>query len=222
MSEHVPVLKDESELAEHALARAALRGGAVVIKSDLVVTATGFLKGDVRRPLAHPYYAGFARRLAAYLLDITVLLLVTALITLAAMLMWAAVTGAPDPWTTVRRIMIGPGAPLRLTHGPLTITTLLAVPASHLVPFVVFNVAAWLYFTLQESSARGATLGKRLLGLRVTDERGSPLSFVRAKARYWSKFFSDETLGLGYLLILATPRQQALHDLFARTLVVRV
>src|SRR5438876_1165105 len=37
---------------------------------------------------------------------------------------------------------------------------------------VIFLIAAWLYFALQESSSRRATLGKRACGLVVTDKAG--------------------------------------------------
>src|SRR5437764_87218 len=38
-------------------------------------------------------------------------------------------------------------------------------------------VCAWLYFALQESSSRRATLGKRACGLSVSDVSGQRISF---------------------------------------------
>lgn len=81
-------------------------------------------------------------------------------------------------------------------------------------------VGVWLYFALMESSARQATLGKRMLGLRVTDENGQMISLRRATGRYYAKAFSALSLGVGYLMIAFTGRKQALHDKMAHTYVV--
>ncbi len=79
----------------------------------------------------------------------------------------------------------------------------------------------WLYFTLLESSTVQATLGKAVIGIRVTDEQGRRISLLRANARYWAKILSVITLGFGYLMAGFTRRKQALHDMVAGTLVVR-
>ena len=72
-----------------------------------------------------------------------------------------------------------------------------------------------------ESSPAGATVGKIVLGLRVTDTRGDPISFARASFRYWLKVLSTLTLMTGWFMAGFTPRRQALHDLLAGTLVLR-
>ena len=77
----------------------------------------------------------------------------------------------------------------------------------------------WLYFAVLESSARQATPGKRALGIKVTSLAGERIGFGRASARYFARFLNSVTLNTGYLLALFTRRQQALHDLVARTLV---
>lgn len=79
-----------------------------------------------------------------------------------------------------------------------------------------------LYYALQESSAAQATVGKRLIGLRVTDVEGRRLSFGRALARTLSKMLSYLTILIGFLIQPFTKRKQALHDLIAGTLVVKV
>ena len=167
-----------------------------------------------------PCPAGFRRRLVAYVFDILLVAVAAALVTLVVAASWMALTEAHGSWIALRRVILGPNEALTLRHGPITITARTGIPISHVIPIAIFNVLAWLYFTLQESSTRGATIGKRLLRLRVTDERGNRITLARANARYWSKFFSDETFCAGYLVILFTPRKQALHDLVARTLVV--
>jgi uncharacterized RDD family membrane protein YckC len=78
-----------------------------------------------------------------------------------------------------------------------------------------------IYFALMESSAWQATFGKRVLGLRVTDEHGKRLTLARAVGRHCSRLFCYVTLYFGYLMIMLTARGQGLHDKVARTLVVR-
>lgn len=75
------------------------------------------------------------------------------------------------------------------------------------------------YCALLESSSWQATIGKRLLGLKVTNLRGERIGFARAATRFFAELLSGLTLCLGYLLIVVTRRRQALHDLIAGTLV---
>jgi uncharacterized RDD family membrane protein YckC len=81
--------------------------------------------------------------------------------------------------------------------------------------------AAWLYFSLMESSAYQATLGKRLVGIMVTDLSGQRIGFGRATARFFAKYLSQLILYIGFFMAGFTQRKQALHDLIASTLVVR-
>ena len=67
--------------------------------------------------------------------------------------------------------------------------------------------------------AMQATPGKLLVGLRVVREDGSRLEFPRALLRFVAEPLS---LGTGYLVALFTPSGQALHDIVAGTVVVRV
>ncbi|AHM61434.1 transmembrane rdd family protein [Flammeovirgaceae bacterium 311] len=78
----------------------------------------------------------------------------------------------------------------------------------------------WLYFAIMHSSAWGATVGKRVLGLYVADEDGHRLSFWQASLRFLGKLISLFTLFVGFLVALVHPRRQALHDLIAKTYVM--
>ena len=90
---------------------------------------------------------------------------------------------------------------------------------------IIFLVASfvfvWLYYAFQESSSRQATLGKRLLGLRVLNTAGETVSFGQASVRYFGKYLSGILLGVGYLMQPYTERRQALHDILAGTIVVK-
>ena len=79
-----------------------------------------------------------------------------------------------------------------------------------------------LYFTLCESSTWQATLGKRMLSLRVTDLHGRRIGFGQANGRYWSKIISGLLLFMGFLMVGFDRKKQGLHDKLAGTLVVRV
>jgi uncharacterized RDD family membrane protein YckC len=79
----------------------------------------------------------------------------------------------------------------------------------------------WVYYATLESSAWQATLGKKALGLKVTDLAGNRISFARASGRYFGMFLSEFTLGFGFLMAGFTERKQALHDIVAGCLVLR-
>ena len=83
-----------------------------------------------------------------------------------------------------------------------------------------FLVVSWLYCAGMESSRRRGTLGKRLLGLEVTDLHGRRISFPRATLRFFAKFLSWFPMGFGYLSFFLSRRKQGLHDMAAGTLVV--
>jgi uncharacterized RDD family membrane protein YckC len=82
-------------------------------------------------------------------------------------------------------------------------------------------VLHWLYYSLLESSAWQGTLGKKALGLEVTDLDGNRISFGRATGRFFAKFISTIILFIGYIMAGFTEKKQALHDSLAGTLVIR-
>lgn len=86
---------------------------------------------------------------------------------------------------------------------------------------VVVLIVSWLYYALMESSSWQATLGKRALGITVTDLQGNRISFGRATGRHWAKVLSGLILGIGYLMAGFTERKQALHDQVANCLVAK-
>jgi uncharacterized RDD family membrane protein YckC len=87
--------------------------------------------------------------------------------------------------------------------------------------FIVKQLLHWAYYSLLESSTWQATLGKKALGLEVTDMNGARISFGHATGRWAARYVSVMTLGIGYLMAGFTARKQALHDLIAGTLVIR-
>lgn len=94
-------------------------------------------------------------------------------------------------------------------------------PARHMLIAYGVIVALWLlYAPFQESSIHQATVGKRALGIKVTNAQGERLSFAHAFGRRVAALLSNITFYVGYVMAAFTARKQALHDLVADTLVV--
>jgi uncharacterized RDD family membrane protein YckC len=83
-------------------------------------------------------------------------------------------------------------------------------------------IVHWLYFALMESSAWQGTLGKRALGLGVSDLNGRRVSFGRASKRFFGKLISGMTFMMGYAMALFTEKRQALHDILSGCIVVKM
>lgn len=138
--------------------------------------------------------AGWGRRLAALLLDTAILGLVVAATVLAA---------GVQPDDLRERIRDG--------------ETMLLV--------VLFLVPEAIYQTAMIGS-RNQTLGKMALGIAVVDaESRSPIGYPRAFTRWLSTaamraLFTVPTI-VDHLWPLRDPRNQTLHDKFARSVVVR-
>ncbi|MBA2871570.1 putative RDD family membrane protein YckC [Anoxybacillus calidus] len=89
-----------------------------------------------------------------------------------------------------------------------------------ILQFLIF-VVTWLYFALMESSSIQGTLGKKIVGIQVTDTDGNKISFLRATGRHFSKILSSLILLIGYIMAGFTSKKQALHDMIAGCYVVR-
>ena len=83
------------------------------------------------------------------------------------------------------------------------------------------SVVSLSYFTLLVG-IWGATLGKRVLGLRIVRVDGSPAGIPRALARELATILSVLILLGGYLMVAFRSDKRALHDIIAGTVVVRV
>ena len=81
----------------------------------------------------------------------------------------------------------------------------------------------WLYPVFFESGKRGATPGKRAVGLRVVQATGSPITVGQAVIRNFLRFIDGMpffTYAFGITSCLATKRFQRLGDLAAGTVVI--
>lgn len=78
-----------------------------------------------------------------------------------------------------------------------------------------------VYYIYLESSEYQATVGKILLGLKVTDLKGNRITPQVATIRFLGRFVSAIILGIGYIMAAFTEKKQALHDIIAGTLVIQ-
>jgi uncharacterized RDD family membrane protein YckC len=103
-----------------------------------------------------------------------------------------------------------------------------AAAVAGLVAFLViwpmFIIVSWLYEALMTSSERGATVGKRAVGLRIVNADGTRMSFGRATGRHFAKALITPLIpfAIGYIMAGFTDRKRALHDMIADTVVVKV
>jgi uncharacterized RDD family membrane protein YckC len=143
-------------------------------------------------------YAGFWIRAAAYILDSLLIALVALLVVFVPLVERGAIP-MDVSWNwfaTINR----------------------QTTAIRLLIFMI----SWIYFASFESSRWQATPGKRLFRLLVTDLKGHRITFTRASGRYLGKLIFGVILTVGFLFAAFMPKKQAVHDLLASTLVLRI
>ncbi|WP_407353256.1 RDD family protein [Luteimonas sp. R10] len=107
----------------------------------------------------------------------------------------------------------------RLQAGAGALTdAIVAALGPQLAAFVVLGL---LYHVACEAAPWQATLGKRVLGLRVADAAGQRASPARALLRHLAGALSWLTLNLGHLLAALPPQRRALHDRIAGAMVLQ-
>ena len=83
---------------------------------------------------------------------------------------------------------------------------------------VLISTAYQVYFF----TSTGQTLGSKVMGIKVVDLDGNPLSVDLALIRVVGSYVSSALLGIGYLLMLWDGRKQTLHDKMAGSFVVKL
>lgn len=78
-----------------------------------------------------------------------------------------------------------------------------------------------VYGCIAESGRQQATIGKKLMDIRVGDALGNRISFSTAFLRNMAKIISTLPLFMGYLYLFINKKQQCLHDVMAHTVVVK-
>ncbi|NRG48421.1 RDD family protein [Bacillus sp. CRN 9] len=78
-----------------------------------------------------------------------------------------------------------------------------------------------IYFIILPITAIQGTVGKYVLGMKITNKEGNRVSLIQSFIRFISMALSTITLFIGYLLIAFTSKKQGLHDMISRTFVVQ-
>lgn len=143
-------------------------------------------------------YASFFSRVVAYFIDLFVVSAILTLLTYIGVLSFFGINYDISQLSDVSYSMNN-------NRGYMLITILIGIA----------------YYATLQSSKWQATIGKRLMKIKVTTMDGRRIGFLRAVVRYLVMFGLSNILFIGYLLALFTKRKQALHDLIARTLVVK-
>ncbi|HTV83811.1 MAG TPA: RDD family protein [Dyella sp.] len=159
------------------------------------------------QPSATVSYAGFWKRVLAYLIDAFVLYFPFSLLEIPF--------GMRKAYVALNQQVLSAG-----TDFQAAMTAYQHFYVEQWPYFLTTMVVGWLYFAVCESSSWQATIGKLALGMRVTDLNGGRISFARALGRYGGKLISSFMLCVGFLLVAFTQRKQGLHDMLANTLVV--
>lgn len=86
----------------------------------------------------------------------------------------------------------------------------------------VVSIGISVGYVVFYQAAKGQTVGKKVMGIKVVDAQGkTPSAMTFFLREIVGKFISGLTLGIGYLMMLWDVRKQALHDKIASTFVVK-
>ena len=89
----------------------------------------------------------------------------------------------------------------------------------YLLPII--PIAKLLYSSIAEASIKQATIGKKLLDIKVTNMMGERVELGVSFGRNLAKAISVFPLFFGYLYSFLNKKQQCWHDVIANTLVVK-
>jgi uncharacterized RDD family membrane protein YckC len=145
--------------------------------------------------------AGFGRRVAAYLIDVLP-------ITAATAVFFYSYLGFDENF---RRYL---DAPDDLNARIAFMSQRNNIRDLSLLIYILYSMVA-------DASPLQGTVGKRLLGLRVSDARGNRITIPRSIGRGAVKVVSIIPVGLGCLWALWSKDRRTWHDMAAKTLVLR-
>ena len=91
-----------------------------------------------------------------------------------------------------------------------------------IISLSVGALVAIVYTAIFDSSELMGTPGKAILGMAIVTEKDQTrISFQSAIVRHLCKYISSLILMIGYLIQPFTEKRQSLHDILAKTIVIR-
>lgn len=94
--------------------------------------------------------------------------------------------------------------------------------SSVLAEILLMELYGLLYFVFFHISRFQGSIGMMVMGLVLVDEASNKrMEWRQALLRYVSQLFSVTFAFVGYLMIIWTPKKQALHDMLADSLVLK-
>ncbi len=169
-------------------------------------------------------YAGFARRAAAQTVDWAVCLSMAFVVAV----IWSIVLVTPLPEGVEPAVSAtGPAdaasasADTAATLTPEQLTNLAQTDAAMGAAVWTSILVFWLYHVYFWTSKSRATWGMRLAGIVVTDLTGQRIGRLRATGRFFARWISYYTVGVGFLMQRFNAQRQTLHDRMCGTLVLR-
>lgn len=93
------------------------------------------------------------------------------------------------------------------------------VPIAQTLTFIQL-ILGLLYFGIFQAMSNGATMGKKLLHIRIVCMDGSEFSFINSIFRYIVNTISIQLCFVIAIVMFFTTYKQALHDLAVKTVVV--
>lgn len=82
-------------------------------------------------------------------------------------------------------------------------------------------IGLWVLFYMTWFVGRfGATPGKMLLGIKIVRSDGSPVSYLRAFARFWAHQLSANIMYIGFIIAIFDEQRRGLHDHICDTRVI--
>lgn len=138
------------------------------------------------------FYAGFWRRLFAYMIDSTIILFIS----ITADILLALIASSLTQNMNEKYFSA-------VYENSLFVTTLITT---------FYYIIFWI--------RGGQTPGKMLLHIRIVTSQGKPITFGRALLRYFGYVLSTATLYLGFLWIIWDKKKQGFQDKIAGTIVI--
>jgi uncharacterized RDD family membrane protein YckC len=153
------------------------------------------------------YYAGFASRAVAIIVDYAIISLVSAVV-VSGLSLFFSIRSVESFINWLDLVL----------PGIIGVFVGLTSPAFAVIFFVLFQ---WLYFVFFFSTT-GQTVGKAIMGLRVVTVDGKRMGVKRSFLRTLCYPVSLTPLGLGFLWVLGEDRRRAWQDKIAHTYVLYV